>query len=220
MYDLAKKYYEENGSLLSITDANLRNWIQVQRQAYKGKGTYTKLSKQQIEKLESIGMIWNVKGQGFSDMYELAKRYYEEHGDLLLPDKYEIDGKKVSSWIKDKRKAYRKGTLSAEQIEQLEAIGMIWDVRQYQWKAMYQQAQEYFEQHGDLLVPRTDEYSQLYTWVKAQRRKYKSEDGLSQEEIPKEQLHKLKKLYHEQINFLESSIEADRQKILKIKNQL
>ena len=152
MYDLAKKYYEENGSLLSITDANLRNWIQVQRQAYKGKGTYTKLSKQQIE--------------------------------------------------------------------QLEAIGMIWDVRQYQWKAMYQQAQEYFEQHGDLLVPRTDEYSQLYTWVKAQRRKYKSEDGLSQEEIPKEQLHKLKKLYHEQINFLESSIEADRQKILKIKNQL
>lgn len=36
MYDLAKKYYEENGSLLSITDANLRNWIQVQRQAYKG----------------------------------------------------------------------------------------------------------------------------------------------------------------------------------------
>lgn len=97
---------------------------------------------------------------------------------------------------------------------------MIWDVRQYQWKAMYQQAQEYFEQHGDLLVPRTDEYSQLYTWVKAQRRKYKSEDGLSQEEIPKEQLHKLKKLYHEQINFLESSIEADRQKILKIKNQL
>lgn len=105
MYDLAKKYYEENGSLLSITDANLRNWIQVQRQAYKGKGTYTKLSKQQIEKLESIGMVWNVKGQGFSDMYELAKRYYEEHGDLLLPDKYEIDGKKVSSWIKDKRKA-------------------------------------------------------------------------------------------------------------------
>lgn len=266
MYDLAKKYYEENGSLLSITDANLRNWIQVQRQAYKGNGTYTKLSKQQIQKLESIGMVWDVKGKGFSDMYELAKRYYEEHGDLLLPDKYEIDGKKVSSWIKDKRKAYKNGTLSTEQIEQLESIGMIWDVRQYQWETMYQQAQEYynehgnllitpkvnkklyqwlkiqrklymedgklteqqkellsiieidskikkdidakpkvktkesssrndiwesiykqakgyFEQHGDLLVPRTEEYTTLLNWIKAQRRKYKSEDGLSQEEI-------------------------------------
>ena len=43
---------------------------------------------------------------------------------------------------------------------------------------------------------------------------------IKENDIPKEQLHELKKLYHEQINFLENSIEADRQKILKIKNQL
>ena len=36
---------------------------------------------------------------------------------------------------------------------------------------------------------------------------------IKENDIPKEQLH-------EQINFLENSIEADRQKILKIKNQL
>ena len=181
MYDLAKKYYEENGNLLSITDANLRNWIQVQRQAYKGKGSYTKLSKQQIEKLESIGMVWDVKGQGFSDMYELAKKYYEEHGNLLLPDKYEIDAKKVSSWIKDKRKAYRNGTLSAEQIEQLEAIGMIWDVRQYQWKAMYQQAQEYYNEHGNLLItPKINK--KLYQWLKTQRKLYMEDGKLTEQQ--------------------------------------
>lgn len=43
---------------------------------------------------------------------------------------------------------------------------------------------------------------------------------IKENDIPKEQLHELKKLYHEQINFLENSIEDDRQKILKIKNQL
>lgn len=43
---------------------------------------------------------------------------------------------------------------------------------------------------------------------------------IKETDIPKEQLHELKKLYHEQINFLENSIEADRQKILKIKNHL
>lgn len=43
---------------------------------------------------------------------------------------------------------------------------------------------------------------------------------IKENDIPKEQLNELKKLYHEQINFLENSIEADRQKILKIKNQL
>ena len=43
---------------------------------------------------------------------------------------------------------------------------------------------------------------------------------IKENDIPKEQLHELKKLYHEQINFLENSIELDKQKILKIKNQL
>lgn len=173
MYDLAKKYYEENGSLLSITDANLRNWIQVQRQAYKGKGTYTKLSKQQIEKLESIGMVWDVKGKGFSEMYELAKKYYEEHGDLLLPDKYEIDGKKVSSWISDKRKAYKKGTLTEEQIEQLEAIGMVWDAKQHGWDTMYAQAKAYYEEHGNLSFSYNDKrYKKLSTWIQNKKSGY------------------------------------------------
>ena len=43
---------------------------------------------------------------------------------------------------------------------------------------------------------------------------------IKENDIPKEQLHELKKLYHEQINFLENSIEIDKQKILKIKHQL
>lgn len=181
MYDLAKKYYEENGSLLSITDANLRNWIQVQRQAYKGKGTYTKLSKQQIEKLESIGMVWDVKGKGFSEMYELAKKYYEEHGDLLLPDKYEIDGKKVSSWISDKRKAYKKGTLTEEQIEQLEAIGMVWDVKEYKWNQMYEQAKQYYDENGNLILT-PSQNKQLYAWLRIQRDLYIKGEGLSEEQ--------------------------------------
>lgn len=43
-------------------------------------------------------------------------------------------------------------------------------------------------------------------------------EKIKEKDIPKEQLEKLKKLYHKQIDFLENSIEADRQKILKIKN--
>lgn len=181
MYDLAQKYYEENGSLLSIKDEKLRNWIQGQKQAYKGKGSYTKLSEEQIKKLEAIGMVGDVNEKRFSDMYELAQRYYEEHGDLLLPDKYEIDGKKVSSWIKDKRKAYKNGTLSAEQIEQLEAIGMIWDVRQYQWENMYQQAQEYYNEHGNLLItPKVNK--KLYQWLKIQRKLYMEDGKLTEQQ--------------------------------------
>ena len=43
---------------------------------------------------------------------------------------------------------------------------------------------------------------------------------IKENDIPKQQLEELKKLYHEQINFLENSIELDRQKILKIRKKL
>ena len=265
MYEKAKEYYNQTGKLLSIEDKQLRNWIQIQRLAYYGKGTYRPLTKQQIEKLEQIGMVWNVKESNSSQMFELAKKYYEEHGNLLLPSKYIINGRDLSSWVKEKRKMYKKGKLSQEQIDGLEQIGMIWDVPRYQWDTMYEQAQEYynehgnlaitpkenrklyqwlniqkklymngeklteqqkklleiiginqeqkpkkeidtkvkskkpsrndiwnsmykeaqeyFTQHGDLLVPRNKEYKQLANWIKGQRRKYKLENGLSEEQI-------------------------------------
>lgn len=43
---------------------------------------------------------------------------------------------------------------------------------------------------------------------------------IKEEEIPQEQLEKLKELYNIQIDFLEKSIECDKQKILNIKRRL
>lgn len=181
MYKLAKEYYNQTGTLVSIENEELRNWIQVQRQAYNGKGTYIQLSKEKIEKLEQIGMVWNVNESNYTKMYEFAKEYYEEHGNLLLPHQYMINGKDLSSWIKEKRKSYKKGTLSEEQIEQLEAIGMIWDVRQYQWENMYQQAQEYYNEHGNLsITPKVNK--KLYQWLKIQRKLYMEDGKLTEQQ--------------------------------------
>lgn len=43
---------------------------------------------------------------------------------------------------------------------------------------------------------------------------------IKENDIPPQKLFELKKLYHEQISFLEESIEIDKQKIIKIKTQL
>jgi hypothetical protein len=43
---------------------------------------------------------------------------------------------------------------------------------------------------------------------------------IKEEDIPKEQLEKLKELYQSQIEFLENSIESDKQKILDIRRKL
>ena len=49
--------------------------------------------------------------------------------------------------------------------------------------------------------------------------KYRKKE-IKESEIPENQLLDLKQLYLEQIDFLERSIENDRQKLLKLKNKL
>ena len=178
MFEIAKAYYDEHGTLLGVKDEKLRNWLAVQKQAYKGTGNRIPLAKDKVKLLESIGMVWDEKEQRFLEMFKLAKEYYEEHGNLIMPDKYEMDGKKISSWIKEKRKAYKKGILSEKQIEMLELIGMIWSVKDKQWNEMYSFAKAYYEEHGNLFVSSKDN-KKLLNWLKSQKKLYDTNEMLS-----------------------------------------
>lgn len=51
------------------------------------------------------------------------------------------------------------------------------------------------------------------------QKKFKNKE-IAEKDIPKDQLADLKKLYHKQIDYLEKSIEDDRQKISKIRKRL
>ena len=70
--------------------------------------------------------------------YGLAKKYYEEHGNLLIPANYieEVDGKVINlgDWINTQRKGFKNkngNKINTREIELLEEIGMIWDVKAY-----------------------------------------------------------------------------------------
>ena len=43
---------------------------------------------------------------------------------------------------------------------------------------------------------------------------------IKEDDIPEQQRYALKQLYHQQIDFLQNSIENDKQKIIRIKNYL
>ena len=86
----------DNIVILNDEDGNevkLGLWINTQRRAYKRKNN-RKLSKKQIELLNEIEMVWAVKNNKeiipnkWLKNYELAKKYYEEHGNLLIPTTY------------------------------------------------------------------------------------------------------------------------------------
>ncbi len=208
-YELAKKYYEEHGNLLIPTtyvwkdeegnEVKLGNWINTQRQAYKGKNN-NKLNQKQMDLLNEIEMVWKVKNNkeiipnNWLKNYELAKKYYEEHGNLLIPANYVCKGKdgnkvKLGSWISKQRLAYKgknNSKLNQKQIELLNEIEMVWEVvirkdkvynldmiKNNNWKKYYLMLKEYKDTYGDLFVLESfvykDKDNNLYNWLDGQK---------------------------------------------------
>lgn len=122
------------------------------------------------------------KQLSFEDWYEIAKKYYEEHGDLLVPRIYEDEeGHKLGRWIERLRAFYNgnpkiKVALTQTGIAMLEKIGMVWKLEsRYPWPEWYLQCRLYCAANGDLLVPKMykNEQYALGNWIGEQRKKYK-----------------------------------------------
>lgn len=117
---------------------------------------------------ETLTASWDI-------MYLEAKRYYEENGDLLVPQAYINDhGYRVGQWVNVQRVNYRKKQfLSESRIRRLEAIGMDWQTADERfWNESYRKCKVYFEQHGSLEGIRTSD-PHLAAWLVLQRKKYK-----------------------------------------------
>lgn len=184
----AEQYLKEHGDLLVPRDYicndgyNLGIWIYNKRQNLK-KGVLTDSQKKQ---LDSIGMTWSIPDDQWNASYELAKQYFEEHGNLKVPRQYVTDtGMKLGMWISDRRRNYQKGMLSEDQVHRLEQIGMIWNVVDNSWEAGLEEATLYYQQFGNLVVNReyiTPNNFKLGKWISHMREKYKK-DKLTQEQI-------------------------------------
>ena len=135
-YALAVAYYEENGNLniprsyVTAAGERLGVWLANQQWSYpKGK-----LTEEQIERLNRIGMYWgNRNDRQWNQGYQEAKRYFEAHGDLKVPVNYvSPEGYALGKWVK--RQRYTRlnpeksgAVLTEERIAKLDEIGMRWD---------------------------------------------------------------------------------------------
>ncbi len=127
-----------------------------------------------FEKLnETLSASWEL-------MYESAKQYYEENGNLEVPKRFVTDnGLNLGSWVETQRKVFNskaEGNLSEEQIRKLEDLGMRWEsLRELSWDKYYKAAKEYYEEHGNLMPSISDSYYKgvkLGRWI-AQLRTYR-----------------------------------------------
>ena len=91
-------------------------------------------------------------------MYDVAKGYREEFGDLEVPARYVTkEGYSLGQWIDTQRKIRKgtvKGTMTPEQIRKLDELGMRWESAADQsWERYYAAAKQYYAEYGDLRVP-------------------------------------------------------------------
>ena len=161
MYAVAERYFKENGSLNMPkgyrTDEgySLWAWLQTQRRVRAGKVNGI-LTDEQIEKLDKLGMRWeSAKDVAWSKYYDAAKKYYEKNHDLQPLASYVDDnGTRLGAWLTQLRSARKLGMnssyLTPEHIEELDKLGMVWDVYDFVFERNYHAAVEYYRKHGDL----------------------------------------------------------------------
>lgn len=204
MYSVAEQYYAEYGHLevpkryVTEEGYTLGAWVATQRRVYTGK-TSGVLTDEQIERLNAIGMRWqDAREAVWEKFYGAARIYYYEHGDLLVNvNENDYHGVALGKWIAQLR-VYKKSSegcvyLTPEREAALNAIGMVWDVPDYQWERNYRAAKAYYEVHGSLSMPHdyVDENGLcLGAWL-AKMRNAVTNANYQGAELTKEQIAKL-----------------------------
>ena len=180
----ASIYYAQHGDLnvpkryTTPAGLSLGAWIVTQRRVRAGQTSGT-LTAQQIARLDGIGMVWeNRMDAAWQRGLENARNYYAEHGDLLVPAKYTAPGGyPLGSWLVQARQRRSGGQLRREQIAQLDALGMVWNVFDAKWEQGCRMAAAYAKEHGHLDVPRayvTPAGEMLGAWLSNQQHAYQN----------------------------------------------
>ena len=135
----AQGYYLEHGDLEVLVKYVTENGVPLGRWLAEI-GSQTALTEEQRGRLEKIGFCKEKKTvRQWNEKYALAKRYYEEFGDLNVPVSYCVNGVKLGRWISNVRsKRKHPGAsgmvLDEDRIRLLDRIGMDWKMSwELQW---------------------------------------------------------------------------------------
>ncbi len=222
----------DNYSFIKELENNLRDRIKEYKENGLGNKREIKLSDAtfdvEIENHDLYEMLLSLRNRlqlSWMDYYELAKKYYEHHGDLSVINRfktmngyeYDEDGIALGMWINTQRKKYE--NLSVERRNMLEEIGFVQHFHDTTWRQIYNLAKNYYEHYGDLLIPRNFktingyEYNEkgikLGVWLNTQRVHFNSMKSERKELLEKidftmnafetkwQKMYELAKIYYE-----------------------
>lgn len=97
----------------------LGKWVMSRRLQWRA-GT---LPSHRVDALESVpGWVWNVHEDMFARGVAAVRAYAERENTLRIPGDHVEDGVVLTHWIGARRAEYRRGQLSPERIDALEAV--------------------------------------------------------------------------------------------------
>lgn len=180
-YGSLVEYFNKNGNsqvplrYINEDDKRLGYWLSKQRRDYK-KGV---LSKEKIELLERVDMVWDLAEKKWNDIYKIAQQYYKENSNLNVPVICNYKKVDLGTWIITQRKNYKQGGLDDNQVDLLNKIGMEWDpIRNYKyiWDENYKIVKDFYNKYNHLYIP-TNYISKdgvnIGRWLYEQKLKYK-----------------------------------------------
>ena len=189
----ALNYHREHGDLdvpAAYTDKDgirLGAWIYSLRAAMKDKNNRAKLTREQICRLDELGMLWGSKQDiVWQKNYAAVCAYKRKNGHLNIPVAYVTsEGLRIGRWLRLQRDTYNKGSLSPERKEKLDLIGMQWALPD-PWDEKYLLLERYYNEHGHTNIP--PDYVVdgvwLYRWLYEQKRRL---DGKSTKKLTSQQ---------------------------------
>jgi hypothetical protein len=140
-------------------DNKLGWWVATQRVSKR----LGQLKADRIDRLDSIGFVWEVQQSFWDKSYAALVKFKEIHGHTDVPQSYH--DKRLATWIDNQR--IRRDRLPAARRAKLDAIGFIWDARTSRWEDMYQRLVHFKESYGHMNVRET--VKKLTTWMREQR---------------------------------------------------
>jgi superfamily II DNA or RNA helicase len=148
----------------------LGTWVAWNRREAK-KGA---LSRSRFDRLNDLNFVWDPKLDRWEAAFQSLQKYVQTERDCAVPKEYFVDGINLGGWVSEQRKAYKKGYLSADKKQRLDALGFIWNTLDHRWNFFFKELCKFKNEHKHCLVP--DNYIQggenLGVWVSIQRIEY------------------------------------------------
>lgn len=147
----------------------LGQWIRGHRKTH-NRG---RLAPDRATALEALGIEWSPYDAMWQRGITAATALHQRHGHLKVPDDHvEADGYRLGQFLVAQRMLHKRGTLAAERVAALEALGMVWHRGDHRFQIGLAHARRYHDAHGHLHVPHsyhTPDGYRLGAWINKQR---------------------------------------------------